>query len=74
MKLLQRGHQLVNERISPTSGMGWTSRNDLKESGHTNEVQHIQRENKESGCVPDTGRAAHRNQKHGEHQGDTAEI
>jgi hypothetical protein len=49
MKLLQRGHQLVNERISPTSGMGWTSCNDLKESGHTNEVQHIQRENKESG-------------------------
>ena len=39
-----------------------------------NEDQSIQRENKHSGCVPGTDKAAHLNQKHGKHQGNSAEI
>jgi hypothetical protein len=56
MELLQRGHQLVNEHILHTAGiMGCNSRNDLKESGHMNESQHIHTENKMSGHVPGSG-------------------
>ena len=51
MMLLQRSRHLVNDHMSQTADMGWTPRNDLKDSRHMIEAQNIQRKNKHSGCV-----------------------